>query len=234
MGGGFPLFLALLIVLGAFALVGLMFLIITYGAGVSVRRWEKFTKENGLDFENDIKDVVGRYSNHITFFRRGKTRSFCGALKKDVNEETVYFIDYYYTTGSLRNRHSHFFTVVLIEGPRCTFPHFFARKQRFLTDSIRKFWQEQDISYSEDREFSKSLFLRGADEQKTREFFNQQQIRSVLSDCIATNNVEIETCDGAVVFAFSSPRGLKHYFKHTKTALQVFEMFRVRSEQQEV
>jgi hypothetical protein len=79
--------------------------------------------------------------------------------------------DYFYVTGSGKNRQTHAQSVVYLEPPNLSVPFFSLRPEGFLLKIFTAFGY-QDIDFGQRPEFSKQYILRGPDEQAIRRTFN--------------------------------------------------------------
>jgi hypothetical protein len=79
--------------------------------------------------------------------------------------------DYAYTTGSGKNRQTHYQSVVYLEPTYLNLPYFTLRPEGFIHKIFQAFGY-QDIDFGQRPEFSRQYILRGPDEQAIRQTFN--------------------------------------------------------------
>jgi hypothetical protein len=81
--------------------------------------------------------------------------------------------DYFYVTGSGKNRQTHSQTIVYLEPTYLSLPYFSLRPENFLLKIFTAFGY-QDIDFGQRPVFSKQYILRGQDEQAIRRAFTDQ------------------------------------------------------------
>ncbi len=79
--------------------------------------------------------------------------------------------DYAYTTGSGKNRQTHYQSVVYLEPGNLSLPYFSLRPEGFLYKIFTAFGY-QDIDFGQRPDFSRQYILRGQDEQAIRRTFS--------------------------------------------------------------
>lgn len=83
-------------------------------------------------------------------------------------------MDYKYTTGSGKHRHTHYYTLCLFSKSDVSFPGFFIRKESAFWDFLGEKIGIQDIDFAEDRIFSKKFVLKSETKEgewEVRKFF---------------------------------------------------------------
>lgn len=146
---------------------------------------------------NDIHDYCLR--NKIKYSEKAKAVPeivhSCLLLKEKGSSENEWIIemsgvrgdytfclfDYYYVSGSGKNRTEGTDTICVVQKENLRMPQFFVRSERLLFDSVGKLLGNQDINFEEDHKFSCRFILRGKDEIAVREFFDSRVREAFLN-----------------------------------------------------
>lgn len=136
----------------------------------------------------------------LTVFSQGHSRKLRNLVRAKRDDDQLALCDYDYTTGSSKG-HTHQYTLCVVQGRRGAMPHFFARPQMALFDSLGKLFGGQDISFEEAPEFSKAYVLQtlGA-EYELRGLFNEQT-RAAFTR-LAAKGVRVEGVGAMLVFHY--------------------------------
>lgn len=152
---------------------------------------------------------------------RGISRTSSNVLSGSFEGLEMSVFDHRYTTGSGKNRSTHYYSVVWFCLPRRPMPRFQLDPEGWL-DKLASAIGFQDIDFREDEGFSSSWRLRGADEDKIRAFFNvdvRHRLRSV-------NGFEIHG-EGENLVLFRSgtlkPDGLEDLLRAARRVAKAFE-----------
>jgi hypothetical protein len=135
---------------------------------------QQFAEAKGWDFE---RNGAGRMENvaHFKLFGLGHGRQLTNLLRGAKDRTEVSVADYKYTTGSGKNSQTYNQTICAVRIPGMTLPHFFARRQIPLLDSLGKLLGGQDINFEEDPAFSKAYVLQThGDAEQLRRYFNER------------------------------------------------------------
>ena len=139
-----------------------------------------FAKEHDYDFVAGYDPSILQKYQQFSLFRKGRGKRGKNSLKQTQEDSSIHIFDYRFTTGSGKNKSTHYHTCMYINGTQASFPHFFVRREIAVFDFLGKIFGGQDINFDSDPEFSDSFVLQGNDADKTRYFFSSQQKRSAF------------------------------------------------------
>jgi hypothetical protein len=107
----------------------------------------------------------------FTLFNSGQGKRITNFMYGEASGIKAAVFDYAYTTGSGRNRQTHYQSVVYLEPSYLSLPYFSLRPEGLLYKIFTAFGY-QDIDFGQRPEFSRQYILRGPDEQAIRRTFN--------------------------------------------------------------
>jgi hypothetical protein len=107
----------------------------------------------------------------FALFNSGEGRRITNFMYGEASGTKAAVFDYAYTTGSGKNRQTHYQSVVYLEPGNLSLPLFTLRPENFLYKVFTAFGY-QDIDFGQRPEFSRQYILRGQDEQAIRRTFN--------------------------------------------------------------
>ncbi|NCB39270.1 MAG: hypothetical protein EOM80_10905 [Erysipelotrichia bacterium] len=164
-------------------------LTVLYTVYLAKKRREAFAllaSKMGFSYTEEDQGFCGRFK-HLKIFSRGHSQRAFNVLVGEKNNIKVEIADYYYTTGSGKNKSVTQQTVCVITDPELSLPHFFLRRELSILDFLGKMFGGQDINFPEDNAFSGAFVLQGIVENETRELFNKD-IRGAFMRFAATNS----------------------------------------------
>lgn len=135
---------------------------------------QQYAEAKGWAFE---RNGAGRLQEvqHFKLFSLGHSRKLSNVMRGAKDRAEVSLGDYKYVTGSGKQSQTHNQTVCAVRVPGLALPHFFARRQIPLFDSLGKMLGGQDLNFDEDPAFSKAYVLQTQDdEQSLRRYFNER------------------------------------------------------------
>ncbi len=106
----------------------------------------------------------------FALFNSGQGRRITNFMYGEASGIKTAVFDYAYTTGSGKNRQTHYQSVVYLEPGNLKIPYFSLRPEGFLTKILTAFGY-QDIDFGQRPEFSRQYILRGQDEPAIRRTF---------------------------------------------------------------
>jgi hypothetical protein len=106
-------------------------------------------------------------------FNSGQGRRITNFMYGEASGTKAAVFDYAYTTGSGKNRQTHYQSVVYLEPASLSLPYFSLRPENFLLKIFTAFGY-QDIDFGQRPEFSRQYNLRGQDEPAIRQAFNDR------------------------------------------------------------
>jgi len=166
-------FIALIVFVGLAA----VFFVIMRSVQEQQRReqLERIALRIGMDYsaeaDQDLWDSVAGFG----LFSKGSRRKAYNVLQRQIHDIEVTLFDYQYTTRSGKNHHTHFFTVGLFETDRLRLPRFTLHPQYFY-HQIANALGLGDIDFEEFPEFSESYRLKGDDEARIRDIFDEEAL----------------------------------------------------------
>jgi len=118
------------------------------------------------------------YLEDFNLFGKGRRRRILRSLNKmdDWQESNLYVMDYEYKRGKKRKGKYKRQTVFFIKSKQLGVPEFFMQPERFVHRVAAKLGFE-DIDFVEHPEFSKKYHLKGPDEERIRNTFDEKIIR---------------------------------------------------------
>jgi hypothetical protein len=109
----------------------------------------------------------------FALFSSGQGRRITNFMYGEASGIKAAVFDYAYTTGSGKNRQTHYQSVVYLEPGNLSLPYFSLRSENFLLKIFTAFGY-QDIDFGQRPEFSRQHILRGQDEPAIRRAFNDR------------------------------------------------------------
>lgn len=173
---------------------------VAYSVHQAKKRREAFAmvaSRMGFSYAEEDHGLCERFSK-LKIFSRGHSQKAYNVLVGEKNNLKVEIADYYYTTGSGKNKTVSRQTVCIITDPELSLPHFFIRREMSILDFLGKMFGGQDINFPEDDAFSKAFVLQGIVEDKTRELF-KSEIRTAFMR-FADTNAQAEGLGHSLVF----------------------------------
>ena len=126
---------------------------------------------------DDIFGIPERY-DFLGLFQWGHSREARNIIYGSRDGAIVYIFDYYYVTGSGRNRSVHRFNCCIVE-VGVNFPRLRIRKERWY-DKVAAVIGFDDIDF-ESAEFSRRFFVKSSDRKFAYEVINQQMMEFLLA-----------------------------------------------------
>jgi hypothetical protein len=108
---------------------------------------------------------------HFDLFNSGQGRRITNFMYGEASGIKAAVFDYAYTTGSGKNRQTHYQSVVYLEPNSLNLPYFSLRPEGLISKILTAFGY-QDIDFGQRPEFSRQYILRGPDEAAIRRTFN--------------------------------------------------------------
>ncbi len=139
----------------------------------------RFAEQLGLAYHPSLLPDDERVFQRFSLSSRGRGRRATDAIVADSGQLRVVIFDYRYTTGGGKNSTTYRQTVALVHAPGLDLPAFSLEPESFL-HRVGNLLGFDDIDFEDDREFSKKILLRGADEDAVREFMTPQRRRALL------------------------------------------------------
>jgi hypothetical protein len=165
------------------ALVSVLFIFVIFGliAVVAVYSWQKEKERTrvlqmtavqlGWSFAAKAPMNMIPGLERFAPFNQGQGRQIKNFMYGEATGIKAAVFDYFYVTGSGKNRQTHAQSVVYLEPPYLSLPYFSIRPENFLLKIFTAFGY-QDIDFGQRPEFSRQYILRGQDEQAIRRTFN--------------------------------------------------------------
>ena len=153
-----------------------------------------------LGFKFTARDIFGipeRYA-FLGLFQYGHSRRAQNIIYGSREGALVYIFDYYYVTGSGKNRSVHRFNCCVVE-VGADFPRLWIRKERWF-DKVAAVVGFDDIDF-ESAEFSRRFFVKSSDKKFAYEVINQQMMEFLLE---SPHNPFIELQHHACLFYFKA------------------------------
>lgn len=107
----------------------------------------------------------------FALFNQGQGKQINNFMYGEASGMKAAVFDYAYTTGSGKNRHTQYQSVVYLEPGYMRLPYFSLRPEGLIFKIFTAFGY-QDIDFGQRPEFSKQYILRGPDEQAIRQTFS--------------------------------------------------------------
>lgn len=163
------------------------------------------------------------YLEHILFselasistFNTGDSRRVGFAAKKSLPDRQIAFVEYQYSTGSGKNRSTHYFDIVLVNWAYCL-PEFEIRPQDF-GDNIAGFFGLKDVQFESD-EFNRKFYVRFPSREIAFDFIHPQLMEEMLRSWTLKWQGQMYW----VVFIFSRGQGIA-MMPRIEHELRVFE-----------
>ena len=160
-------------VLCLLAPVALVFVLIYIGARASRRKrreaLQQLALSTGYDFDPEAAAVPQQLLSVLPFFLNGDSRKSSNLLSRSSGSGQTLVFDYYYATGSGKNRTQHSQTAAVFHC-QAFLPQFQLCPEN-LAHKFLKLFGYSDINFPESSEFSKMYLLRGPDENAVRAQF---------------------------------------------------------------
>jgi hypothetical protein len=163
----FP-FVILTVIIGLFVVIG----IYTWQkAKERTRKLQVTASQLGWSFAASapLNMIAGLES--FSLFNQGQGKQINNFMYGEASGTKAAVFDYAYTTGSGKNRHTQYQSVVYLEAGYMRLPYFSLRPEGLIYKIFTAFGY-QDIDFGQRPEFSKQYILRGPDEQAIRQTFN--------------------------------------------------------------
>lgn len=214
-------FLAILFVVGFFALIGLIIFLALRAERKRKEALMELAARMGFAHEHKpVFNTQGVYAQ-LRLFNRGRSKKIRNALMQSSDGRTLQFFDYQYTTGSGKNSTTTMQTVLMLQDANLSLPPFNMQPESFMHRAAKWFVGE-DIDFEAHPEFSRKYFLKSDAEAEVRElfagrlcqFFEQHLGWSVESD----NGV-------LMVYKTGKRMRLKNYEGFMKEALTIIHAF---------
>ncbi|MCS6977691.1 MAG: hypothetical protein NZM31_11890 [Gemmatales bacterium] len=158
--------------------IGLAVAVVIYGNYVSEKRRKALAEAAqlmGFDWLDKTLGTLSSLFRHFTLFNRGSGADAYNAMRGRIGSQELYVMDCKYTTGSGKNRSTHYQTVVLLPEAATHLPVFEMEPENFLHQVFQVFGY-QDIDFEEHPEFSRKYLLRGPNAEQIREAFTPEAL----------------------------------------------------------
>lgn len=166
------------------ALVSILFILVIIGlvvvVAVAVYAWRKEKERTrvlqaaaaqlGWSFAADAPLNMIPGLERFALFNSGQGKRITNFMYGEASGTKAAVFDYAYTTGSGKNRQTHYQSVVYLEPANLNLPYFSLRPEGFFTKILTAFGY-QDIDFGQRPEFSRQYILRGQDEPAIRRTF---------------------------------------------------------------
>jgi hypothetical protein len=163
----FP-FVILTVVIGLFAVIGIYS---WQKAKERTRQLELTAAQLGWSFAASAPLNLIPGLESFALFNQGQGKQISNFMYGEASGTKSAVFDYAYTTGSGKNRQTHYQSVVYLEPGYLSLPYFSLRPEGLLYKIFTAFGY-QDIDFGQRPEFSKQYILRGPDEPAIRQTFN--------------------------------------------------------------
>jgi hypothetical protein len=167
-----------IIPIAAFAGLAALFGVIWYvSAQMEKKRslaFEQVAGTLGLTFEGEPNGPPINWSSWL--FEQGRNRQTRNYSRGQYHGVDVRLFDYYYVTGSGKNRTTHKQTVLAVSSGSLDLPAFELRPENLL-HKIGSMFGYQDIDFQMYPEFSRLFLLRGEDEGAIRQTFHHEVLQ---------------------------------------------------------
>jgi hypothetical protein len=166
--------------IGLFSVI-FVFLIIALIVVVGIYSWQK-EKERTRQLQLTASQLGWSFTasaplnmiaglERFALFDSGQGKRITNFMYGEASGVKAAVFDYAYTTGSGKNRQTHYQSVVYLEPVSLNIPYFSLRPEGLIYKIFTAFGY-QDIDFGQRPEFSKQYILRGPDEQAIRRTFN--------------------------------------------------------------
>jgi hypothetical protein len=134
-------------------------------------------------------------------FTQGRSRKISNMLHGETDEVRVGIFDYQYTTGSGKNSHTWWQTVIYFCSPELNLPHF-AMRPEHLFHKIGGLLGYEDLDFESHPIFSRKYLLRGSDPDRIRVLF-RDEILTYFED---QKGVSVEGNGNQIIYYRASKR----------------------------
>ena len=193
----------LLIIPGVVALIGGIFLLVRYFDKKRREALQAFAEELNLEFHGFGHTELHSRLRVFKLFNCGHSRKMKNVILGETDFASIAMFDYRYTTGSGKHQHVHSQTVVAIEAPDLSMPVFSLRPEHMF-DWFGSVLGRQDIDFDHHPTFSQAFVLKGENEDRIRDFFDQP----LLDFFAERNGIGFETQPDHFIF-FRAGRAVK-------------------------
>jgi hypothetical protein len=142
-----------------------------YSSYLRTKALKELAQVLGYDFQPNRSSLP--WTGYFNLFSKGRGRRVRNYMEGHQGDAKIAIFDYQYTTGSGKNSHTYFQTVVLIESASLMLPKFFLCPENPL-HKIGDFLGFRDIDLPEYPRFSKQTYLKGEDEAGVIRVFNHR------------------------------------------------------------
>lgn len=149
----------------------------------------------GYRFSEESWSILQRFFSTMPLFDKGRSRRSKNLLTKGIGDATLYLFDYQYSTGRGKSRKTRRYTIAGITSLERKVPDFILHQENFL-HTLGSFVGYSDIDFSNHPEFSSRFFLRGANEEQVRRFFD----RSLIQRLEYRSRLNIQASGGALIY----------------------------------
>ena len=170
------MWIALFSILFIFLIIGVVVVVVVYSWQKEKERtrvWQAAAAQLGWSFvaRPPLNMIAGL--ERFALFNSGQGKRITNFMYGEASGIKAAVFDYAYTTGSGKNRQTHYQSVVYLEPGNLSLPYFSLRPENFLLKIFTAFGY-QDIDFGQRPEFSRQYILRGQDEQAIRRTFNDR------------------------------------------------------------
>lgn len=149
---------------------------------------QAWAQANAFQFEGEVPGLVDELGI-FKLFSQGRSRKAKNVCRGSKEVGAVRVCDYQYVTGSGKHQQTHQQTIVVLNTPGRSAPHFFLRKQNRFFDALGKMFGGQDINFDDDEAFSKAYVLQtSGDEHQLRQFMSPR-LRDAFNRLVEKNLV---------------------------------------------
>ncbi len=192
---GDALSVAVLIVIGVFAIIGVL---IGISAWLDRKRGEELKKvadELGLTFLPEGSSELAERLSAFALFNSGHGRKQARLIQGESDEVTISIFDYQYTTGSGKQSQTHRQSVAAMCSSEIQIPDFTLRAEH-MWDKLGGLIGMSDINFDSHPTFSGMFVLKGSNEEAIRKFFTP----AVLTFFERHKGASVEAAQGALIF----------------------------------
>lgn len=132
--------------------------------------------ELGMDFQPEECSPETFGLEQLPIMNRGGRRRIYNVLDGNLADVRTLLFDYRYTTGSGKNRTTHYFTIAAFAVPGGDLPAFQCEPEHFF-HGIAEMFGFHDIDFDRFPVFSKAYRLKGDNEPAIRELFHDDALR---------------------------------------------------------
>ncbi len=159
------------------------------------KEWQKFAVRNNLSYL--YQDTIGVPSRYSAFhlFQRGHSRKAYNLCQGKIDNKSYLFFDYRYTTGSGKNKQTHYYTGLIVNST-FAFQPLVIRPEHFL-DKIAAAIGFDDIDF-ESSEFSTKFHISSSNKKFAYDIIHPRMMEFLLN----TTNLNIECMGTDVLFHY--------------------------------